>query len=250
MLLEPVESLAPFAADAALEVYLLGSVGFEAALALQKRLVYEVAGDRSRAALVVCEHPPTITVGREGSWAHIRFDPAELRARRWPICWLNRGGGCLLHLPGQLVAYPVLPLDRLGLGVQAYIDRLQLAAADVLADFSVAGQVHRGHPGVWAGGRLLAGVGVAIRHWVSYHGLYFNIAPDLEPFRRLRTSRLADLPMTSLARERRGSPNPALVRQRFLEYFAARFAFTRTSLFFDHPSLCKKAPSDAVAASY
>ena len=86
---------------ALLQVYLLGVVDFEAALALQRRLAYEVAGDRDRAALVVCEHPPLITVGRQGSRAHILCDPDELHARRWRVRWVNRGGGCGMLPPGQ-----------------------------------------------------------------------------------------------------------------------------------------------------
>ena len=100
--------------DSALQVYLLGTVDFEAALTLQRRLVYQISGERSLAALILCEHPPLITVGRKGSRAHILCGPEELCARRWPIRWVNRGGGCLLHLPGQLAVYPILPLDRLG----------------------------------------------------------------------------------------------------------------------------------------
>src|SRR4051812_43090928 len=87
---------------AALRVYLLGLVEFEAVLAVQRALVYQVAGERDTAGLVLCEHPPLITVGRHGSPAHIRCGPEELRARRWRVRWVNRGGGCLLHLPGQL----------------------------------------------------------------------------------------------------------------------------------------------------
>src|SRR5688572_13627508 len=97
----------------ALQAYLLGLVEFEAALRLQRRLHYQVTGDRSSACLVLCEHAPLITVGRHGSRAHILYEPAELQTRRWPIRWVNRGGGCWLHLPGQFNLYAVLPLDRL-----------------------------------------------------------------------------------------------------------------------------------------
>src|SRR5262245_61745678 len=100
MSLEPPPLPAPAPADSVLQVYLLGAVDFEAALSLQRRLVYEVTGDRACAALVLCEHPPLITVGRQGSHAHILCGPEELRSRRWRIRWVNRGGGCLLHLPG------------------------------------------------------------------------------------------------------------------------------------------------------
>src|SRR5438876_6426547 len=102
-------------ADPILQVYMLGSVDFEAALALQHRLVFDIAGNRTAAALILCQHPPLITVGRQGSWAHILCDREELQARRWRMRWVNRGGGCLLHLPGQMAIYPILALDRLGL---------------------------------------------------------------------------------------------------------------------------------------
>jgi lipoyl(octanoyl) transferase len=70
-----------------LRVYLLGQVDFDRALALQRALVYQAAQDPEAAALVVCEHAPLITVGRHGSPAHIRFNPEELHARRWPVRW-------------------------------------------------------------------------------------------------------------------------------------------------------------------
>src|SRR5205807_55361 len=132
------------AAATCLRAYLLGHVDFEAALALQQALVDEVADGRRAAALVLCEHGPLITVGRHGSPGHIRCDPQDLQARRWPVRWVNRAGGCLLHLPGQLGVCPILPLDRLGLGVEAYLGRLQRVLLAVLADFGVCGEVRAG----------------------------------------------------------------------------------------------------------
>jgi lipoyl(octanoyl) transferase len=234
--------------DAVLQVYLLGSVDFEAALTLQRLLVYQVAGDRSCAALLICEHPPLITVGREGSRAHILCEPEELRARRWPVRWVNRGGGCLLHVPGQLAIYPVLALDHFGLGVRAYLERLQDVLVAVLDDFSVRGQTRPGKAGVWVGSRPVAGLGVAVRDWVAYYGAALNIDPDLTPFRRVRCVGAAEEPMTSLERERHGRLRPSLVRERLLEHFASRFGFTRTSLFSSHPALSRIAAADTVAA--
>src|SRR2546426_281708 len=88
--------------DTALQVYLLGTVDLEAVLRLQRRLHFEISGQRDQAILLLCEHPPVITVGRQGSRAHIFCGPEELRSRRWNVRWVNRGGGCLLHAPGQL----------------------------------------------------------------------------------------------------------------------------------------------------
>jgi lipoyl(octanoyl) transferase len=219
----------------------MGTLDFEAAQALQRRLVFEVSGDRSQAALLLCEHPPQITVGRQGSRAHVLCGRDELNAREWPVRWVNRGGGCLLHVPGQLAIYSIVALDELGLSLPAYLARLQLVLCDVLAEFSIHGRTRPDQAGVWAGDRLIASVGVAVRDWVTYFGAALNVHPDLEPFRLVRCSAAGDGPMTSVARERRGPPRPAFVRQRVVEHFCRRFDVSRLSLLSDHPSLSRKA---------
>jgi lipoyl(octanoyl) transferase len=244
----PVPSREPDGADRCLQVYLLGSVPFEQALALQRRLVYQVSGDPDSATLILCEHPPLITVGRQGSRMHIRYEPEELQARQWPVRWVNRGGGCWLHLPGQFAIYPVLALDRIGLGLQRYMDRLQEVIGAVLNDFTVMAKPRIGQVGLWVGPRPIATIGVAVRGWVTYYGAALNINPDLEPYRKMCCTPGCDTAMTSLERERRGPLRTSFVRERLIEYFAARFGFERTSLFFDHPSLPRKVTPDAVAS--
>jgi lipoyl(octanoyl) transferase len=236
-------------AESALQAYLLGTMSFGAALALQRMLVYQTSGDRDSGALLLCEHPPMISIGRHGSRAHVLYEPEELHNRRWPVRWVNRGGGCVLHLPGQMAVYPIVALDRRGLGIQAYLDQLRQVVLAVLDDFSIRGSTQSGRPGVWVNGRLIASVGVAIRDWVAYYGLYFNVHADLYPFRQIRSDPPSREPMTSLARERRGPLRTSMVRERFVEHFAVLFGFERTSLFFHHPSLPRRTPSDAVAAS-
>jgi lipoyl(octanoyl) transferase len=228
-------------------VYLLGSLHVDVAQALQRRLVHQVAGDRAGAALLLCEHPPFISVGREGSRTHILCEPDELRSRQWPVRWVNRGGGCLLHAPGQLAIYPIVALDHFQLGVQAYLDRLHEVIVTLLQDFHIQGQTRAGQAGVWVGARQIAAGGIAVRDWVTYHGLALNINPDLALFRRIHAPGNASPSMTSVERERRGPLRPALVRERVVEYFAARFHCGRVSMFFDHPSLSRKAPLDALA---
>jgi lipoyl(octanoyl) transferase len=225
------------AAPTALQVYLLGEVDFEASLRLQRRLHYEVCGDRSQAVLLLCEHAPLVTMGRHGSWAHILCGIDELRARQWPVRWVNRGGGCNLHQPGQLAAYSILPLDRLGLSVPAYLGRLQQVFVNVLDDFGVPAQASAAWPDVASGARVLAGLGVAVRNWVSYFGAWLNIQPALEPFRLVRWGGKSALPVTSLERERRRPLRPSLVRERLVEHFRDVFAFERVSLFSDHAGL-------------
>jgi lipoyl(octanoyl) transferase len=232
-----------------LEAYLLGSVGFESALAFQRRLLYQVAGDRDHGAILLCEHAPLITVGRHGSSAHILYEPNELRARRWHVRWVNRGGGCVLHLPGQLAIYPILALDRLGLDLRTYMARLKAILTAVLGDFDVRAEAQEHDDEIVVGGRRIASLGVAVRQWVSYYGAVLNVNPDLLPFRGIRSNSSGRTEVTSLARERRGALRPSRVRERVLEHFAASFQFSRTTVFFDHPSLSPKTLADAIAAS-
>lgn len=230
----------------ALEAYLLGPTGFDAALALQRALVYDVAGDRRRTCLVVCEHSPLVTVGREGSRADLCFDIGP-HDGALPVRWVNRGGGCVLHLPGQLALYSVVPLDRDGLTLPGYLARLGRVVLDVLDDFGILARFSPERSAVFVGPRPVACLGVAVRDWVSYFGAVLNVGPDLLPFRRVRCAG-SDEPMTSLVRERRGPVRPSLVRERLVEHFAARFRLPRTSLFFDPPRVGRKAQADALAA--
>lgn len=243
-----VEASARNATDeSVLQVYLLGTVDYEEMLRVQRRLVYEIAGNRGHGVLILCEHPAGISVGREGSHEHIRCSPSELLARQWPIRWVNRGGGCWLHLPGQLAIYPILALDRLGLGLQAYLDHLHAVLTDVLADFNLPGTMQPGRAGVWVNGRPVAQVGVAVRDWVAYFGATLNVHCDVELFKRVGSSRSGDAAMTSMERERRGPTRTATVRQRFVEAFRQEFDFGRVSLFHHLPGLVGAVRSAAAA---
>jgi lipoyl(octanoyl) transferase len=231
----------------ALQAYLVGQIGFEAALGLQRRLAYQVAGERTLGALILCEHSPIITVGRQGSRADIAFEREELILRGWPVRWVNRGGGCVLHLPGQLAIYATLALDRLGLGIAQCMDAMQETLRLTLKDFAVHAQAGMSEGGVVVGRRPIATVGIAVRNWVTYYGAVLNVNPDLEPYRRVSRGRRDQTPMTSMERERRGPVRQSLVRERLLDHFAQQFGFGRVSLFSDHPSLHEKAPVNALA---
>jgi lipoyl(octanoyl) transferase len=246
------------APDLTLQVYVLGTVDFEAAVRLQHRLHYEICETRSRAALILCEHLPLITIGRQGSHAHIRWEcgPAAGKAASGPpIRWVNRGGGCILHMPGQLAVYPIFPLDRLELDITGYLQRLAQACLDVTGDFSLRMPARAEGDGVWVGDRLLAVLGVTVHDWVSSFGAYLNVQPALEYYRLVQTIPGRREPMTSLERERRGPVRPSTVRQRLIEQFQARFGFTRSALFSDHPALagsvrrCDVRTHHAVASS-
>jgi lipoyl(octanoyl) transferase len=234
-----------------LEVFLLGLVDFEAVQRLQRRLVYELGEGGGGGALVLCEHPPTISVGRSGSWTHILADDDELRERGIRVHWVNRGGGCVLHLPGQLAAYFILPLGPLGLDLKGYLDGLHRAILAVLQDFDLRGTPRRDAPGVFLDGARVASVGVAVSRWIAYHGLTLNVGPYLEPFALLGEPGVGPLPLrqtTMEARRQRPAPMPR-VRESLIRHIETTFDLQRHHIYTDHPLIRREARSDVYAQS-
>jgi lipoyl(octanoyl) transferase len=236
----------PDTAESVLRAYLFGLMDFDAALHLQRRFVDQVQGDRGRAFVIFCEHPPQISVGREGSWAHLQSPTGEMRSNGLPVRWVNRGGGCILHQPGQLAIYSIMALDRRGLTIPRYLEKLHLTLADALHDFCLPVEISSNQRDVCVSGRPIAQVGVAVTQWVGYFGAVLNINPDLSAWRRSRWEDANWPAMTSIERERRGPLRVSLLRERLLEHLANRFGFERTSLFMDHPSLRRKVTLNAL----
>ena len=128
-----IESQSP-----ALEAFLLGQVDFDRALALQQRLVTQCRDrDDGQIILLLCEHPTIITVGRGGSPGEIAMQSGLVRNRQIEVRWVNRGGGCLVHCPGQLAIYPLVPLQWHGFSVGEFLDRFQAGIMETLDDLNV-----------------------------------------------------------------------------------------------------------------
>jgi lipoyl(octanoyl) transferase len=235
-----------------LEVYMLGLVDFEEAQHLQRRLVYDL-GERPGGALVLCEHPPTFSVGRGGSRIHIVPDDDELRGLGIKVHWVNRGGGCVLHLPGQLAVYFALSLDRFGLDLGRYLDLLNEAVIGVLDEFDLRGTKRRDRSGVDLGGARVASVGVAVSRWIAYHGLTLNVGPYLEPFDLLLDEsgddRVQPLRQTSMeSRRQRLTPMPK-VREAMVRHLERVFGLERHHLYTAHPLVRRKVVAHAYAPS-
>jgi lipoyl(octanoyl) transferase len=232
----------------ALSAYLFGALDFDAFISLQRRLVYDVGGDRTTGAVILCEHPPCVTIGREGSRAHIRpnFDlltaclrtheRAESETSDSPVQWVSRGGGTMLHLPGQVACYPIVPLDLLGLTAARYLEELQNIALDLLRKFDLFGTIDQDRPGIRVNGRRVVHFGVAIRERITCFGFVVNVNPNLGPFHEVNCDG-DPVPMTSIQRESPARVRVSGIRQWLLELIAARFGFDRVSIFHNHPSL-------------
>jgi len=155
--------------------------------------------------LLLVEHDPVITVSnRPGAADHVLASEDLLRAHGVTLERTDRGGDVTYHGPGQLVAYPVFDLQRMGVRLHDHLRLLEQSVIDAVADFGVLGRRDDDATGVWVDrdGRpeaKLCAIGVRVRKWVSMHGLALNVAPDLTHFGLIVPCGLHGRAVTSLA---------------------------------------------------
>lgn len=176
----------------------LGLVEYQAALAMQRRLVEECRSD-SEARLLLLEHPPTYTLGARGKVANLLADEASLARLGASLHRIDRGGDVTFHGPGQLVGYPILDLSHWGQGPLWYVRSLEVVLIDTLASFGIVGQRRPGRPGVWIGNAKIASIGVHVSRNITSHGFALNVDPDLSYFSHIVPCGLPDVTMTSIA---------------------------------------------------
>lgn len=139
------------------------------------------------------EHPAVFTLGQAGRPEHI-LDPGNI-----PVVQSDRGGQVTYHGPGQLIAYLLLDLHQVGVGVRRLVDLLEDSTIDLLGDYGIQGKSRSDAPGVYVRGSKIAALGLRIRRGCSYHGLSLNVAMDLGPFGRINPCGYAGLEVTQLA---------------------------------------------------
>lgn len=144
--------------------------------------------------LWLLEHPPVFTLGMAADSSHV-LAPGDI-----PLVQTDRGGQVTYHGPGQLVAYPLIDIRRLGLGVRNLVMLLEQCVIDLVAAHGITAQGRRDAPGVYVDGAKLASLGLRVRRGASYHGLALNVDMDLAPFARINPCGMAGLAVTSMAR--------------------------------------------------
>ena len=165
------------------------------------------------------EHHPVFTQGMNGKPEHL-LAPGDI-----PVVPIDRGGQVTYHGPGQLVAYVLLDLTRLGIGIRKLVEVLEQSVIDWLATQGVTAQARRDAPGVYVDGAKIAALGLRVRHGCSYHGLAFNVDMDLEPFSRINPCGYQGLPVTQ-TREQGIALSLQEVADGWLSCFTAQLQYT------------------------
>lgn len=179
--------------------------------ALQQRVVLARADGRIPNVLLTGEHPPVVTLGRKTPRGFAALEGLD-------VVEVERGGEATFHGPGQLVAYPIVHLTEARRDLHAFQRDLEEIGIRVCWDLGIdAGRVE-GKTGVWVGDRKVMSLGIAVRRWVTWHGLALNVTTDLAPFRRFHPCGLDPDVMTTLARLQGRDLDLATVRARLVRH--------------------------------
>ena len=179
------------ATDDVLIIRQLGRQGYEPVW-LKMQAMTDTRDDTVTDEIWLVEHDPVFTQGQAGKAEHILM-PGDI-----PVVQVDRGGQVTYHGPGQLVAYLLLDLRRLGLGVRQFVSLIETSLITLLSQFGLSAATRPRAPGVYIDGEKIAALGLRVRSGCCYHGLSLNVDMDLDPFSRINPCGFSDLRVTSL----------------------------------------------------
>ncbi|NCN44036.1 MAG: octanoyltransferase [Piscirickettsiaceae bacterium CG_4_9_14_3_um_filter_43_564] len=161
----------------------------------------------------LCQHPPTFTQGLNGQQHHLH--PAAFE-NAIPIIQTDRGGQVTYHGPGQLICYLLLDLNRLKLGVRAFVTLMEQSLITLLSEINIPATAKADAPGVYVDDQKIASLGLKVRKHRTYHGLSLNVDMDMTPFQWITPCGLANIKMTQV-RDWQSTPNIDALQTRLTE---------------------------------
>jgi len=229
--------------DLPVAFHLLGTIPWHNGMALVHRLAAAaVQSDEPRVTVLLCEHPEVITVGRSGSRVDIKIPRSELSNRGLTTHWVSRGGGAVLHAPGQLAVYPLVPLAAADLTVGEFLRRFFAAVQNAFESFGVQTAATAQPPLSAIYGRTgpLASFGVSVKQGVTLQGVFVSVNPSMQ-LQRLVDATPPDengrRSLSCLTAERGASVNMPKVRSALVQSMSEAFEWSTYHLLTGHPDL-------------
>jgi lipoyl(octanoyl) transferase len=218
----------------------MGVVDYREAWQLQEALLDSLKAENPASGneagyLLLVEHPHVYTLGRNGKPDNMIATAAQLRERHAELIRVNRGGDITYHGPGQLVAYPILKLYRLGIGVREYVHRLEEVVIRAVGGCGLAGERMEKASGVWLeprtpAARKICAVGVRCSRAITMHGFALNVSTDMTYFSCINPCGFVEKGVTSLEKETGKKVSMNDVKQLVLRHFAVVFGVELTVL--------------------
>ena len=179
--------------------------------------------------LLLCEHHPVYTLGKNGSMKNLLVNQDTLNEKQISFFKINRGGDITYHGPGQLVGYPILDLDYFFTDIGRYLRLLEESVVLTLAEYGLKGERSAGETGVWldpsrpSKARKICAIGVRCSRWITMHGFALNVNTDLSYFEYIIPCGIQNKSVTSLEKELGGPAPLAEVEEKWLRHFEALF---------------------------
>jgi lipoyl(octanoyl) transferase len=206
-----------------LTVRRLGRIRYGQGLDLQAALVAERQAGTIPDTLLLLEHEPVFTLGRNAKEENVLFPAEALRARGFDVYETGRGGDVTYHGPGQLVGYPILDLSPDRRDVHRYVRDLEEVMIRTCFAYGLSAGRIAGLTGCWVGEEKIGAIGVRIARWVTSHGFAFNVTTDLSPYRLIVPCGIKDRGVTSIERQLDRAVPLEQVMDRLSSHFAAVF---------------------------
>jgi lipoyl(octanoyl) transferase len=173
-------------------------VAYEKALALQMKICELKKRGLPEDFLLLLEHPPVITLGRNGNWQNLVVSEEMLRIRGVSRFQADRGGDITFHGPGQLVGYPLLALEARERDVHRYMRNLEETIIRTAGHYGIEARRESGLTGVWTDSGKICALGVHISRWITHHGFALNVNTDLSFYDLIVPCGLIGKPVSSM----------------------------------------------------
>lgn len=174
--------------------------------------------------VLIVEHPAVITLGARQSSNKLLTNREDLAKKHVDVVDVRRGGGTTAHNPGQLVYYPILNLQKTGLGINEYIRELETIGIELLDQLDVHSSRRKGAPGLWVDGKKIASIGVRVSRYITYHGMAINIQNDLSIFDFIVPCGLDNVEMTSVLKETGKRHSMNQIKQKLTKLLTEHFS--------------------------
>ncbi|MEE9191179.1 MAG: lipoyl(octanoyl) transferase LipB [Candidatus Aerophobetes bacterium] len=201
----------------------LGQRDYSEVWHIQEDLVKEVISGASQDTLILVEHTPVVTLGRQGSEEDVLVSFEDLSRRGIQFFKVDRGGRATFHGPGQLVAYPILSLLGQDRDIHNYLRNLEAVIIGLLAGLDLRGEGKEDQAGVWIDEQKVASIGVGVKKWVTYHGLALNVDIDLDYFSLIDPCGVGQAKITSLAKVLSSQVRMDKIKKSFVSSFSEVF---------------------------
>ena len=190
-------------------------MSYNSAWDIQKNYHQKVLTGKEQDTLILVEHEPVYTLGKNANDNHLLQSASE----EIEVYRIERGGDITFHGPGQIVVYPILDLNRYVKSVSWYMRTLEKIIIDTLSDFKIKAELKDGLTGVWVGDEKIGAQGVRISRWVTMHGLALNVNTDLRYFDGIIPCGIFDYGVTSMEKLTGSKQDINKVKNTIIKYF-------------------------------